>query len=112
MHTYFTVMDLKTDLYKSNKGTIKKYPHSQYYIYLWSLCIIYIFNIYITVVSASLEFMDSDTMISEKKDVSDAVQSITAMRKTPLLCQVTDPEEKRKIIGDTFMRVANEVQNI
>ena len=56
--------------------------------------------------------MDSDTMISEKKDVSDAVQSITAMRKTPLLCQVTDPEEKRKIIGDTFMRVANEVQNI
>ena len=51
-------------------------------------------------------------MISEKKDVNDAVQSITAMRKTPLLCQVTDPEEKRKIIGDTFMRVANEVHNI
>merc|ERR1719211_948293 len=48
-------------------------------------------------------------MISEKKDVNDAVQSITAMRKTALLCQVTDPEEKRKIIGDTFMRVANEV---
>ena len=72
----------------------------------------YIFNIYITVVSASLEFMDSDTMISEKKDVNDAVQSITAMRKTALLCQVTDPEEKRKIIGDTFMRVANEVHNI
>ena len=76
------------------------------------MCIIYIFNIYITVVSASLEFMDSDTMISEKKDVNDAVQSITAMRKTALLCQVTDPEEKRKIIGDTFMRVANEVHNI
>ena len=72
----------------------------------------YIFNIYITVVSASLEFMDSDTMISEKKDVNDAVQSITAMRKTALLCQVTDPEEERKIIGDTFMRVANEVHNI
>ena len=76
------------------------------------MCIIYIFDIYITVVSASLEFMDSDTMISEKKDVNDAVQSITAMRKTALLCQVTDPEEKRKIIGDTFMRVANEVHNI
>ena len=45
-------------------------------------------------------------MISEKKDSPDA---ITTMRKTPLLCQVTDPEEKRRIIGDTFMRVANEV---
>ena len=50
--------------------------------------------------------MDSDTMISDKKDTPDA---ITTMRKTPLLCQVTDPEEKRRIIGDTFMRVANEV---
>jgi GMP synthase PP-ATPase subunit len=65
--------------------------------------------IYIPVVSASLEFMDSDTMISEKKDSNDAVQPISAMRKTPLLCQVTDPEEKRRIIGDTFMLVANEV---
>ena len=62
--------------------------------------------IYVTVVSASLEFMDSDTMISEKKDTT---QPITTMRKTQLLCQVTDPEEKRRIIGDTFMRVANEV---
>ena len=25
------------------------------------------------------------------------------------LCQVTAPEEKRKIIGDTFMKVANEI---
>ena len=48
-------------------------------------------------------------MISEKKDISDVLQAITTMRKTPLLCQVTDPEEKRRIIGDTFMRVANEV---
>ena len=63
----------------------------------------------VKVVSASLEFMDSDTMISEKKDISDVLQAITTMRKTPLLCQVTDPEEKRRIIGDTFMRVANEV---
>ena len=45
-------------------------------------------------------------MISEKKDTT---QPITTMRKTQLLCQVTDPEEKRRIIGDTFMRVANEV---
>ncbi|UYV82071.1 GMPS [Cordylochernes scorpioides] len=27
---------------------------------------------------------------------------------TQMLCQVTNPEEKRKIIGDTFMRVADE----
>ena len=99
---------MKTNLDIFNKSVIENIFGRNIY-HIWSISIIHIFNIYITVVSASLEFMDSDTMISEKKDVNDAVQSITAMRKTPLLCQVTDPEEKRKIIGDTFMRVANEV---
>ena len=53
--------------------------------------------------------MDSDTMITDKTVTDVGVHTIPAMRKTPLLCQVTDPEEKRRIIGDTFMRVANEV---
>ena len=37
------------------------------------------------------------------------VNDVAPPRKTPLLCHVTDPEDKRRIIGDTFMRVANEV---
>ena len=53
-------------------------------------------------------------MISEKSDLTSGsdngiISTAPAMRKTPLLCQVTDPEDKRRIVGDTFMRVANEV---
>lgn len=29
--------------------------------------------------------------------------------ETPMLCHTVDPEEKRKIIGDTFVKVTNEV---
>jgi len=53
----------------------------------------------VKVVPASLEFMNGDTMVND----------VSPPRKTPLLCHVTDPEDKRRIIGDTFMRVANEV---
>ena len=53
----------------------------------------------VKVVPASLEFMNGDTLVND----------VTPPRKTPLLCHVTDPEDKRRIIGDTFMRVANEV---
>jgi len=53
----------------------------------------------VKVVPASLEFMNGDTMVND----------VAPPRKTPLLCHVTDPEDKRRIIGDTFMRVANEV---
>ena len=53
-------------------------------------------------------------MISEKSVLTSGsdngiISTAPAMRKTPLLCQVTDPEDKRRIVGDTFMRVANEV---
>ena len=37
------------------------------------------------------------------------VNDVTLPRKTPLLCHVTDPEDKHRIIGDTFMRVVNKV---
>ena len=42
-----------------------------------------------------MEFMNGHTIIDGKK--------------TPLLCHTTDPEIKRKIIGDTFMTVANRI---
>lgn len=29
--------------------------------------------------------------------------------ETPLLCYTVNPEEKRKIIGDTFMKITNEI---
>ena len=32
--------------------------------------------------------------------------------KTPLLCTATDPEVKRKIIGDTFVTIAEKVSHI
>jgi hypothetical protein len=35
---------------------------------------------------------------------------IKTMRRTKLLCNSMDPEEKRRIIGDTFMVVANDVR--
>ena len=50
-------------------------------------------------VPASIEFLNGETTIND----------CTPPRKTPLLCHVSDPEDKRRIIGDTFMRVVNEV---
>ena len=49
----------------------------------------------VNVVNASHQFMNGHTVIDDKK--------------SPLLCHVTDPETKRKIIGDTFMNVVNMV---
>jgi len=49
----------------------------------------------VKVVKASLEFMNGHTIIGDKK--------------TQLLCHTVDPETKRKIIGDTFMNVANRI---
>ena len=42
-----------------------------------------------------MEFMNSHTFIDDKK--------------SSLLCHTTEPEVKRKIIGDTFMTVANRI---
>jgi len=58
----------------------------------------------VKVVKASHDFINGDTTITEIG--ADGVKSV---RKTQLLCQVIHPEDKRQIIGDTFMRVANEV---
>ena len=49
----------------------------------------------VRVVQANLEFMNGHTVVEDKK--------------TALLCQVVDPELKRKIIGDTFMTVAERI---
>lgn len=57
----------------------------------------------VQVVRASLEFMNGHTVLLEGEGDS------KVERKTSLLCQTTDPEIKRKIIGDTFMNVANRI---
>lgn len=51
-----------------------------------------------------MRFYNSTTVISGKKDQSPVKKQVT---KT--LNVTTDPEEKRRIIGDTFIKVANEV---
>ncbi|TRY79500.1 hypothetical protein TCAL_17083 [Tigriopus californicus] len=53
---------------------------------------------------ASLRFLDGDTTIQEK-----TADGLATTRKTDLLCFETDPEIKRRIIGDTFMEVAKKV---
>ena len=59
---------------------------------------------FFAVEKASLRFMDGHTTIK-----AETSPGIFTSKKTDLLCFVTDPEEKRKIIGDTFMDVAKKV---
>ena len=49
----------------------------------------------VQVITAGMEFMNGHTFLGDKK--------------SPLLCHTADPEVKRKIIGDTFMTVANRI---
>ena len=53
-----------------------------------------------------MDFLDGDTTIR----VEDPAKGVWTSRKTDLLCYVTEPEEKRRIIGDTFMEVAKKVR--
>jgi GMP synthase (glutamine-hydrolysing) len=57
-------------------------------------------------VNASHTFSNATTLVK-----GNTVDKLGAVRKvkTKALCQTTDPEEKRSIIGDTFMNVANEL---
>lgn len=58
----------------------------------------------VKVIRASHEFLNGDTLIAEK-----GADGTNITRRSKLLCNTTDPEEKRRIIGDTFMKVATEV---
>ncbi|XP_076358585.1 GMP synthase burgundy isoform X2 [Tachypleus tridentatus] len=55
------------------------------------------------VVDASHQFYNSMTTVPIDKN--DPVRK----RTTKMLCMTTNPEEKRKIIGDTFVNVANDI---
>ncbi len=57
----------------------------------------------IVVVKAALRFATGATYVSTCNEEGVVQQHLTA----PLQC-VINPEEKRKIIGDTFMKVADE----
>jgi len=61
----------------------------------------------IKVVKASLEFMNGHTMIQVPSPGENKVGA--KEQKTDILCRVTDPEVKRKIIGDTFVNVAHRI---
>jgi GMP synthase (glutamine-hydrolysing) len=58
-----------------------------------------------SVEDASNDFLLGDTTIK----VEDTTKGLWTSRKTDLLCYVVEPEEKRRIIGDTFMEVAKKV---
>ena len=75
-------------------------------------------NINVRVEQATHVFLNGSTSIRERLpmqprglsgDPEEQPAVLYTSRKTDLLCFVTDPEEKRKIIGDTFMEVANKV---
>jgi len=57
-------------------------------------------------VNAGHAFSNAVTM--RKVNSTDKSGVVTPRKvKTKMLCQTTDPEEKRCIIGDTFMNVSN-----
>lgn len=56
--------------------------------------------IYWPVVSAALRFYTAQTIVTVTTP-----DGQTQQKMTPPLHSVTNPEEKRKIIGDTFMKV-------
>ena len=76
-------------------------------------------NINVRVEQANLDFINGCTTVRERApmqpgragsgDPEDQPAVVYTSRKTDLLCFVADPEEKRRIIGDTFMVVANKV---
>lgn len=60
-------------------------------------------NLKLQVVNAAHHFYDGTTTVPiDRKDP-------TRKRTTEKLCKTINPEEKRKIIGDTFMKVANDI---
>ena len=59
-----------------------------------------LFLFQLTVVNAALRFYNSTTIISGRKD-----QTAVKKQVTKTLNVTADPEEKRRIIGDTFIKV-------
>ena len=74
-------------------------------------------NINVRVEQASKEFLNGCTTIRKPVPIQhgravgdqSAMAPVYTSRKTDLLCFITNPEEKRMVIGDTFMMVANKV---
>lgn len=77
-------------------------------------------GIKLKVVNAAHNFMQGSTTVPSENvpimaNTNVNNKGITAtgigppFRMTKMLCQTTNPEEKRKIIGDVFVRIANDV---
>lgn len=65
-------------------------------------------GLHLSAVRAAHTFYSATTLMKVKA-VDRFGAPTTRKIKTKMLCQTTDPEEKRTIIGDTFMNVANEL---
>ena len=60
----------------------------------------WMYNVHIfSVVDASHTFYTASTVVRDKGELRNR-------KYTKILCQCTDPEDKRRIIGDTFMEVS------
>lgn len=62
------------------------------------------FGMKLKVVKAWHTFYNATTTVPLDKS-----DPLSRKRETNMLCSVTDPEEKRMIIGDTFVKVANDI---
>lgn len=59
-------------------------------------------NVIITVINASHQFLHGTTSVPV-----DEKEQNSRTRVTKMLCMTANPEEKRKIIGDVFVEVSN-----
>lgn len=67
-----------------------------------------VLGLHLTSVNASHTFSNASTSVNVSS--TDKLGTVVSRKmKTKALCQTTDPEDKRRIIGDTFMNVANEL---
>ena len=58
------------------------------------------YDLHVIVIHAAQQFYNASTYVPVKSDHPNQLK-----RKTQMLTSIIDPEEKRRIIGDTFMTV-------
>ena len=86
----------KSDTHPFYSGNFRRTPMWRMLFCTWSF-FVFVSSI---VVSAGLRFYNSTTVISGRKD-----QSAVKKQVTKTLNVTAEPEEKRRIIGDTFIKV-------
>ncbi|XP_060522607.1 GMP synthase [glutamine-hydrolyzing] [Cylas formicarius] len=65
----------------------------------------------LTVINAAAKFSEGSTVVPIDKDdkVNNVLVGNPRTQVTKMLCHTTNPEEKRKIIGDIFVKISDEI---